>query len=92
MLGTLTPEQKKIGKVMSLLWYMPIIAPGIQPLSLAPTFCYLAGSLDFQWMWNLDYKGEAIGFPWGVQLHIPTKEEATICLQKSQAHGTKTAG
>ena len=50
MLGTLTPEQKRTGKVMSLLWYMPTIAPGIQPLGLAHIFCCLKGSLDFQWM------------------------------------------
>ena len=77
---------------MSLLWYMPTIAPGIQPLGLANIFCYLEGSLDFQWMWNLDCRGEARRVPWGVQLHIPAKKEATICLQKSQTHGTETAG
>ena len=46
---------------MSLLWYMPIIAPGIQPLGLAHIFCCLEGSLDSQWMWNLGFKGEAPG-------------------------------
>ena len=77
---------------MSLLWYMPTIAPGIQPLGLAHIFCYLEGNLDFQWMWNLGLqRGGQKGFPWGVQLHIPVKKEATICLQKSQMHGTETA-
>ena len=50
---------------------MPIIAPGIQPLGLAHTFCYLAGSLDLQWMWNVDYKGEAIGVPLGSPITYP---------------------
>ena len=46
MLGTLTPEQKKDWKSHVLLWYMPITAPGMQPLGLAHTFSCLEGSLD----------------------------------------------
>ena len=55
-----------------LLWYMPIIAPGIQPLALVHTFCCLEGSLDSQWMWNLGFKGEARRVPVGSPITYPS--------------------
>ena len=68
MLVTLTPEQKKDWKIMSLLWYTPITALGMQLLGLAHTISFLEGSLGSLWMWNLDIRGEARG----VSLGIPT--------------------
>ena len=60
MLGTLTPEQKEgTGKVISLLWYMPIPALLMQLLGLAHIIFFLEGSLGSPWMWNLDYRGGA---------------------------------
>ena len=44
---------------MSLLWYTPITALGMQLLGLAHTISFLEGSLGSLWMWNLDFKVEA---------------------------------
>ena len=44
MLGTLPQSRRRTGKVMSLLWYMLIIAPGIQPLGLALFFVIWKGA------------------------------------------------
>ena len=57
MLGTLTQSRGRTGKVMSLLWSMPITALGMQLLGLAHTISFSEGSLGFLWMWNLDFRG-----------------------------------
>ena len=46
MLGTLAPEQKRIGKPMFQPWCMPTTAPKIQPLAIAPVTSCLVGNLD----------------------------------------------
>ena len=71
MLGTLTPEQKKDWKS-----HVPALVHAYNctrntATGFSHTFCYLAGSLYFQWMWNLDYKGEAIGVPLGSPITYP---------------------
>ena len=47
MLGTLSQSRRRTGKVMSLLWYMPTTALGMQLLGLAHTLSFLGGSLGF---------------------------------------------
>ena len=50
---------------MSLVWYMPTTAGGMQLLGLSHTISVLEGHLGSLWMWNLDFRGEARGVPLG---------------------------
>ena len=50
---------------MCLQWCMPTTAPRIQPLGSVLIISFLAGSLDSQWMLNLDYRGKTKRVPLG---------------------------
>ena len=54
MLGTLTPERKRIGKPMFQQWCMPTTALEILPLALAHITSCLAGTLGSPLMLSLD--------------------------------------
>ena len=59
MLDTLTPEQKEIGKVMYLPWFILTTAVGMQPLGLVHIISFSVGRLDSLWMYNLVGRREA---------------------------------
>ena len=93
MLGTLTPEQKKDWKS-----HVPALVHAYNctrntATGFSPYFLLFGREprLPVDVEFGLQRGGQK-GSPWGVQLHIPAKKEATICLQKSQMHGTETTG